>query len=76
MIGANRATIWRQEEPYLQTDRSVYPLEPRHLGVPPDASKKLSDPMVCLAQTMHLYCMDTNIVTKQAETRFHMANVT
>jgi hypothetical protein len=76
MIGANRATILRQDEPYLQTDRSEHPLEPSHLGVPSDASKKRSNPMVRLVQTMHLSYMDTNIVTKQAETRFHMADVT
>jgi hypothetical protein len=32
--------------------------------------------MVRLAQTMHLSCTDTNIVSKQTETRFDMAYVT
>ena len=30
------------------------PHDPRHLGVPSDASKTISEPMVRLAQTMHL----------------------
>jgi hypothetical protein len=30
--------------------------------------------MVHLAQTMHLYCNDTNTVSKRIETRFHMAH--
>jgi hypothetical protein len=76
MIGTNRATILRQDEPYLQTDQSEHPLVPRHLGVLSDASKRISDPMVRLVQTVHLSCMDTNTVTKQTETRFHMADVT
>jgi hypothetical protein len=32
--------------------------------------------MVRLAQTVHLSCMDTNIITEQTEMRFHMADVT
>jgi hypothetical protein len=32
----------------------------------------ISEPMVCLAQTMHLSCADTNTVSKWKEVRFHM----
>jgi hypothetical protein len=53
-----------------------HPLEPYHLEVPSGASKIISEPMVRLAQTMHLSCTDTNIVSKQTETRFDMAYVT
>ena len=39
-------------------------------------SKMISKPMVLNAQTMHLSCTDTNTVSKQNETRFHMNHVT
>jgi hypothetical protein len=39
-------------------------------------SKMISEPMVCLAQTVHLSCTDINTISKQIETRFHMAHVT
>ena len=44
----------------------------RHLGVPLGAHKMISEPMVRLAQTVHLSCTDTNTVSKQTKTRFHM----
>jgi hypothetical protein len=31
--------------------------------------------MVCFAQTMHLSCTNTNTVSKQSKTRFHMTHV-
>jgi hypothetical protein len=40
------------------------------------ASKMISDPMVRLAQIVHLSCTDTNTVSKQIEMRFHMTHVT
>jgi hypothetical protein len=45
MFGANLAPILRQHYHYLQTDWIEVPLEPRHLGVPPGASKTISKPM-------------------------------
>jgi hypothetical protein len=36
----------------------------------------ISEPMVCLAQTVHLSCTNTNSVSKWIETRFHMTNDT
>jgi hypothetical protein len=57
-------------------DRNELPLEPRDLGVPSGASKMISEPMVFLVQTMHLSCTDTNNVSKQTETRFHMTHIT
>ena len=50
--------------------------DPRHLGVQSGASKMFSEPMVRLAQTMHLPCADSNTVSKQTEIRFHMTHVT
>jgi hypothetical protein len=41
-------------------DRNELPLEPCHLGVPSGVCKMISEPMVCLAQTMHLALSDTN----------------
>jgi aminoglycoside N3'-acetyltransferase len=73
-FGTNRAPILRKDYHYLQTDSNKLPLEPRHLGVSSDASKTISKPVVHSAQTVHLYCTDTNNVSKQTETRFHMAH--
>ena len=39
-------------------------------------SKTISDPMGRLAQPVHLSCKDTNTVSKQTKTRFHMTLVT
>jgi hypothetical protein len=36
----------------------------------------ISEPMVCLAQTVHLSCTNTNTLSKWIETRFHMTHVT
>jgi hypothetical protein len=76
MFGANRAPILRQDKHYLQTEWNEHPLEPRHLGVPSCASRTISEPMVRLAQTMHLSCTDTKTVSIWTETRFHMTHVT
>jgi hypothetical protein len=45
-------------------------------GVPSGASKMISEPMVCLAQTMLLPCTDTNTLSKWTETRFHVTHIT
>jgi hypothetical protein len=34
------------------------------------------EPVVCLAQTVHLSCTNANTVSKRIETRFHMTHVT
>jgi hypothetical protein len=44
-------------------DRKELPLEPRQLLVPLGSIKMISEPMVCLALTMHLSCTDTNTVS-------------
>jgi hypothetical protein len=57
-------------------DRNELPVKPRLLGVQSSASKMISKPMVHLTQTVHLYCTDTNTVSKQTEMRFQMTHVT
>jgi hypothetical protein len=76
LFGANRAPILSQNYYYLQTFQNELPLEPRHIGVPSGASKMISVPMVCLAQTMHLSFTDTNTFCKRTETRFYKNLVT
>jgi hypothetical protein len=76
MFGANRAPILRQDWHYLQTERNEHPLEPHHIGVPSGASKTIYEPMVRLAQTVHLSSANTNAISKWTKTRFHMTQVT
>jgi hypothetical protein len=57
-------------------DRNDIPHDPRHLGVPSGVSKIISEPVERLVQTMHLFFTDTNTVSKQTETWFHMTHVT
>jgi hypothetical protein len=66
-FGANHSPIVRH---YHQTNQNKLSLEPRHLGVPSGASKTIPRPMVCLAQTMHLSCIDTNTISKWTKMRF------
>jgi len=75
-FGANRAPTLRQYYHYLQTDRNELSIEPRHLGVQSGASKMIPEPMVRLAQIVHLVCTDANTVSKCTETRFDMTHVT
>ena len=46
---------------------NVLPLEPHHLGVPSGVSKIIFEPMVRSAQTVHLYCTNTNTISKWTE---------
>jgi hypothetical protein len=57
-------------------DRNELTFEPRHLGVQSVLSKMIPEPMVCLVQTVHLSCTDTNIVSKRTETGFDMTHIT
>jgi hypothetical protein len=70
----NCAPILRQDYHYLQTDSNKLPLEPRHLGVSSGASKMIYEPIEHSVETVHLYCTDTNTVSKQTEKRFHMTH--
>jgi hypothetical protein len=63
-------SLWyvrRKPQTFLASRLALYqmnwikhPLELRHLGVLSSASKTISEPTVCLAQTMHLSWTDTN----------------
>jgi hypothetical protein len=57
-------------------DRNELPFKPRHQGVPYGATKMISEPVVCLAETVHLSCTETNTVSKRTEMRFYMTHVT
>jgi hypothetical protein len=57
-------------------DQNEIPHDPRHLGVPPGASKVISEPMVRSAQTVHLFCIKISTIAKWIETRFHLGLVT
>jgi hypothetical protein len=75
-FGANRAPILNQDWHHFQTIRNELPFDPRHPGVPSGASKTISKPMVCLAQTMLLSCTEANTISKRRERRFYMTHIT
>jgi hypothetical protein len=75
-FSTNCAPILNQDWHNLQTNQNELPVEPRHLGVSSSVSKMISEPMVRLAQTVHLSCTETNTVSKQTETSFHLSLVT
>jgi hypothetical protein len=75
--------IWRKPCTYLVSTLTPSPNgpkqdshDPSHLGVPLGASKMVSDPIVCSAQTMHLSCTNINTLSKWTETRFHVMHIT
>jgi hypothetical protein len=70
----NHAPILRQDLYYLQTESNKLPIEPRHLGILSGSSKTIFEPIVRLAQIVHLYCTYTNTVSKQTKMRFHMTH--
>jgi hypothetical protein len=72
---ANRSPILCEDTHYIQTNRNELSLQPHHRGVPSGASKTIFEPLVRLAQTVHLSCTDTNTVSKR-KVRFHMTRVT
>jgi hypothetical protein len=57
-------------------DQNKIPHDPRHLGVPSDVSKTISEPMVRSAQTMHLSCFKISTISKQTESSFQLSLVT
>jgi hypothetical protein len=73
-FNTNRTPFLRQDYHYLQTDSTMLPLEPRHLGVSSGASKTISEPIVHSTQTVHLYCSDINTVSKRTKMRFHQTH--
>ena len=66
--------VWRKPCTYLAltltpspNGPNEIPHDPHHLGVPSGASKMISEPMVRLAQTVHLSYIDTNTISKRTE---------
>ena len=57
-------------------DRNELPHEHGHLVVALDASRTILEPIVSLAQTVHLSYTDTNTVSVRKQVRFHMTHVT
>jgi hypothetical protein len=57
-------------------DQNELPVAPRILGVSLGVSKMIFQPMVRLAQTVHLSCTDTNSIFKRTEMRFQRTHVT
>jgi hypothetical protein len=57
-------------------DQNKLLVEPCHQGVPWGLYKTISEPVVRLAQTVHLSCIDKNTIVKRTDTRFHRTDVT
>jgi hypothetical protein len=70
------AQTMHRNKHYLQKDRKEILHDPRHLGVPSGASKMIYMAMVRLVQTVDLSCTETNTISKQTETSFHLILVT
>jgi hypothetical protein len=61
--------VWRKRSTYFALGLELSPNElnqastwAHHLGVRSGASKMISEPTVCLAQTLRQYCTDTNTI--------------
>jgi hypothetical protein len=57
-------------------DRNELLLKPHHLGVPSGASKMISEPMVCLVQTVHVPSIKISTISKRTEMSFHLSLIT
>jgi hypothetical protein len=75
-FGTNRAPVLNQDYHYLHTNRNELPFDSHHLGVSSGVSKTISEPMVHLAQTVHLSCTETNTISKWIKTSLHLSLVT
>jgi hypothetical protein len=52
---------------YLNRDWNELPLDPRHIGIPSSVSKMISEPMVCISQSVHLFYTKINNISKWNE---------
>jgi hypothetical protein len=52
-------------------DQIELQFDPHHLGGPSSAAKKISVPMVYLAQIVHLSDAEINTISKQTKVSFH-----
>ena len=57
----------------LQIDQNEVPHDPRHLEVPSSASRMISEPLECSAQTVNLSCIKINTISKWTKTSFHLS---
>jgi hypothetical protein len=57
-------------------DRNKILHDPRHLGVPSDASKIISELTACSAQTVHLSWIKISTLSKRTETSFYLYLIT
>ena len=69
--------VWRNPCTYLaltvtpsRNGPNKIPLDPRYLEVPSGASKTIFEPMVRLAQSVHISYINTNTISKQTERDF------
>jgi hypothetical protein len=76
MFSENRAPILHRHFHYPYMDWNEIPQDQCHIGDPSGASKMISEPMVCLAQTMHLSCVKFSTISKQTKTSIHLSLVT
>jgi hypothetical protein len=73
---AKRAPIFHRRKHCLKTDRNEIPYDPRHLGVPSDATNTIFEPTVRSTQTMHQSCIKSSTISKLTEPNFHLSLVT
>jgi hypothetical protein len=66
----------RRNYNYLQIDQNELPLDPCHLGVQSGTSKMIYEPMLRLAQTIHLPCVEINTILKWIERSFQLTHIT
>jgi hypothetical protein len=57
-------------------DQNELQFDPRHLGGPLGAAKKIPMDVVHLAQTVHQSGVEINSVSKQTEASFHLTPIT
>jgi hypothetical protein len=57
-------------------DRNDLLVDPRHVGILSGASKMICQPMVLLAQTIHLACAEMNTISRQTEMSFQLTHIT
>jgi hypothetical protein len=72
MFSTNRGLILRRDKHYVQTDRNMLPLDIHYLGVPSGVPKAISMPVVHLAKTVHLSCVEIKTISDLIELSFRL----
>jgi hypothetical protein len=75
-FNANRAPILHWHYHCLQMEWNEIPRDQCHIGDLSGVSKTISDPMLCLAQTMHLSCVKISTISKQTKMSIHLSLIT